>query len=333
MLRLLLYGLLALITLIVLFYFWGSSSRLAIDEKHRLNTYDGVQPTLGADTFSVMTFNLGYLSGMTNNLPVRAPQDLFEDNLKATRNLLDDIKPDILGFQEVDYGSARSYHLDQMQALSENFNYGAMATNWDKRYVPFPYWPPSVHFGSMHSGQAILSTWPIVSQQVHVLQKPKAAPFYYNAFYLDRLVQQSVIQLPNSKVVVLNVHLEAFDTQTRESQAKALKALVDSLVQEGPLILMGDFNARPPFASEQITDEITMELFYQHPHLKPAIPAVEYNAAEQEHFTFDTQQPYEKLDYIFYNPAFINRVSARTVTEAQQISDHTPVIFTFALKP
>ena len=333
MLRLLLYGLLALITLIVLFYFWGSSGRLAADAKHRLITYEDSQPTPNADTFSVMTFNLGYLSGMTNNLPLRAPQDLFEQNLKATQRLLNDIKPDIVGFQEVDYKSARSYGIDQMQALSENFNHGAQATNWDKRYVPFPYWPPSVHFGSIHSGQAMLSTWPLASQQVHVLKKPKAAPFYYNAFYLDRLVQQSVVKLSSSEVVVLNVHLEAFDRETRENQARALKALVDSLVQKGPLILMGDFNARPPFASDQITEEITMELFYQHPHLKPAILPSDYTADESRHFTFDTENPYEKLDYIFYNPAFINRVSARTVREAGQISDHTPLIFTFALKP
>jgi len=332
MMRLFLYGLLALVILLVLFYFWGSSSRLPIDEKHKILSYSDAS-IKGSDTFSIMTYNLGYLSGMTNNLPVRPGEELFTDNLAAAQNLMDQLKPDIIGFQEVDYGSKRSYFKNQLQALSKGYHQSAMATNWDKRYVPFPYWPPSVHFGSMHSGQALLSKFPVTQQVVHVLQKPAAAPFYYNAFYLDRLVQQVTIKLPQATLVILNVHLEAFDTETREAQAEDLRNLVDSLVNQGPLIVMGDFNARPGFASERLTEEITMDLFHDHPSLQAAIDHQRYLNQEQQHFTFDTERSYEKLDYIFYNPKYIQAIEAHTVSQAQQISDHLPVMLNFTIKP
>lgn len=92
---------------------------------------------------------------------------------------------------------------------------------------------------------------------------------------------------------------------------------------------MGDFNARPPFASEQLFDEKSMKLFYEHPLLKPAISQQNYQKSESSYFTFDTAQPYEKLDYIFYNHRFIKAISAHVVTEAADISDHLPVYLNF----
>ena len=61
-------------------------------------------------------------------------------------------------------------------ALYCGFLEGAYAVNWDKRYVPFPYWPPVVHFGEMLSGQGVLSKFPILMNKKIVLQKPEENP-------------------------------------------------------------------------------------------------------------------------------------------------------------
>ena len=43
-------------------------------------------------------------------------------------------------------------------------------------------------------------------------------------------------------------------------------------------------------------------------------PSLLSTAAEADHFTFDTEKSYEKLDYIFYNPAFIQAVQSQYYT-------------------
>jgi hypothetical protein len=70
---------------------------------------------------------------------------------------------------------------------------GAIAINWDKRYVPFPYWPITQQFGRTLSGQSILSRFPIQNHERHVLDRVAGNNWIYNAFYLDRLAQVAEI--------------------------------------------------------------------------------------------------------------------------------------------
>lgn len=142
-----------------------------------------------SDTLSVLTYNIGYLSGMTNNLPVDRKESLFSDNLSRSIDLLNSYDFDFIGLQEVDFGASRSFNYNQFDSLGIqlDFHQGAYAINWDKLYVPFPYYPFKNHFGRMYSGQGILSKMQLVSNDLIVLRKPISAPFYYNAFYLDRL--------------------------------------------------------------------------------------------------------------------------------------------------
>ena len=326
----LLYVLLPLLIILLVFYWWAQGGNEKADSLHqeiRLAQHN----LQSRDTFSVMTYNLGYLSGMTNNLPVKPSMELYDDNLRLARALIKELDPDIIGYQEIDFGSSRSYHRNQLDSLSGGFNYAVQSINWDKKYVPFPYWPPKVHFGKMLSGQAVLSRFPVLTSQRIVLPGPEAAPFYYKAFYLDRLIQLVEIEVNEQKVILLNVHLEAFDQQTRELQAVEVMQLVEDYTREHPLLLMGDFNARPPFATEVITDEQTISMFLDHPLLSAAIDKGRYLENEEGHFTFDTANPYEKLDYIFYTHQTIELLEVKTVNTTGEISDHFPVFARFKL--
>ena len=325
-----LYIIIPLVILLVILYFWGSSGTLTSNELHEEIVLDEGQLSSG-DTFSIMTYNLGYLSGMTNNLPVKPPSDLFQDNLQKIQDLLQKQTPDIIGFQEIDFASNRSYELNQLEALSSGYRTAIKSVNWDKKYVPFPYWPPSVHFGRMTSGQALLSKFPVTESQRIVLPRPSKAPFYYQAFYLDRLIQLAEININGSVVVLLNVHLEAFDTETRESQGQIVLDVLEQYINDKPLFLIGDFNARPPFAKEQVTTEETIKLFMDHPLLSPALEMEDYIKNEADHFTFDTSNPIEKLDYIFYSHNSIQKLNVSILNEAGEISDHFPLLMTFTL--
>ena len=324
------YILIPLVMLLLIFYYWGSSSNLEQSQLHQEVSYrPGTRQS--SDTFSIMTYNLGYLSGMTNNLTVKPSKELFENNLETAQTLLDQLQPDIIGLQEIDFDSRRSYYMNQLDSLSRGYQSAVKSVTWDKNYVPFPYWPPKVHFGKMLSGQALLSKFPISASERIVLPGPEKAPFYYRAFYLDRLVQVAQILIRGTAVMVLNVHLEAFDKETREIQAREVLKVVDRYIHQMPLILIGDFNARPPYASETLIEDQTISMFLEHPMLSSALDSQRYLANEKENFTFDTAAPFEKLDYIFYNHQRIQPVRVSTVREAGEISDHFPVFMASTL--
>ncbi len=324
----LLYFLLPLLLLLLVFYWWAQQGQLDPGQLHvEKDLEEGFRSD--TDTFSIMTFNIGYLSGMTNNMPVKPEKSLFDNNLSKARELIKKWQPDIIGFQEIDIASRRSYNVNQVTGLSQGYFHAITSINWDKKYVPFPYWPPTIHFGEMRSAQALLSKFQVRRSERIVLTGPKSAPFYYRAFYLDRLLQVLETSVDGRSLIVLNVHLEAFDQETRELQAREVLEVVEQYIETTPLILIGDFNARPPYASETVTNEETIKMFLEHPLLDVAVDIETYLARESEHFTFDTSEPYEKLDYIFYSNQSIQPVEVHTLSEAGQISDHYPVFMKF----
>jgi endonuclease/exonuclease/phosphatase family metal-dependent hydrolase len=325
------------------FYFWGSSGALPHSRLSQIINYGRPHPQAptGGQTFTIMTYNIGYLSGMTNNQPVKPPRTLFENNMTAFLQLLEKNPPDFIAFQEIDFHSRRSYYIDQLRTIAENAGYphAARAVNWDKRYVPFPYGSPAVHFGKILSGQAILSRWPIRSSQRTVLRKPITKPFYYNAFYLDRLVQIAAIKIGSQDLVIINVHLEAFCTQTREQHAQTVLNIYRTYKDDHPVLLLGDFNSIPPgapqennFSDEPGTDfsgDRTIQLFLREKSLKSAFlhqPGCEQSTI----LTFPTRQPTRKLDYIFYNHRKIQPLSISI--PPIDSSDHLPLVMRFTLE-
>jgi endonuclease/exonuclease/phosphatase family metal-dependent hydrolase len=324
-------GILILFTGIVVFYFWGSSGRLNASEYNTVKHYTKTPKETG-DTLTVMTYNLGYLSGMTNNRPLPRPESMFDENLANVQHLLNALSPDIIGFQEIDFGSNRSHGRQQLDsiAMAGNYHQGYQSINWDKKYVPFPYWPLNLHFGSMLSGQAILSHFPISHMETHVLEKPKNAPFYYNAFYLDRLLQIVQIPIGDRLLTVMNVHLEAFDTETREAQAPVVREMYEQYVKNGPVILMGDFNSQPPWESE--SDNV-MKILFAGTNIASAVSEDTYKRSPSAYYTFDTKTPYQMIDYILYSPQEIQMIESWVVQEAGQASDHLPVMMKFVFRP
>ncbi|MEM7551060.1 MAG: endonuclease/exonuclease/phosphatase family protein [Bacteroidota bacterium] len=321
--------LLPILLVFAIFYIWGSSSHSDKDYYTRIESYE-YKKFYPNDTFSVMTYNIGFLSGMTNNLPVESEPDLYQSNLEKAIELISTKSPDFVGFQEIDFDSKRSLGVNQLDkiGIGAAYPYGAVSVNWDKNYVPFPYWPPAIHYGKMLSGQAILSKYSFVNNRRITLEKPKSAPFYYNAFYLDRLIQ--IVQVDVGRpLILINVHLEAFDQETRESQAEYLLEVVNDYTKNYPVILMGDFNSRPPFATEQLNNEKTISLFLENPYLEVAVTKDRYLKNEQAYFTFSSGEPYEKLDYIFYTKKTLKLLSSDVIKEAGEISDHLPVMMEF----
>jgi endonuclease/exonuclease/phosphatase family metal-dependent hydrolase len=333
--RVLVSFLLILVSSIVFFFFWGSSTASSLGDYEEIETYDPTStPHQLGDTISIITYNLGYLSGMTNNLPLERTETLFTNHLAQAKELLHNTQPDIVAFQEIDFGADRSFNVDQLYALStsHSFTSASRAINWDKRYVPFPYWPVSMHFGKVVSGQAILSRFPIINNDIHTLVKPEGNPFYYNAFYIDRLAQVSTIKIGKQPLFVINVHLEAFHADTREIQIRTVLKLFHQYSEQYPVILCGDFNSTPPHASEPWQDDHVIQTLLADYQMEMAIGLTENAKNESDYFTFSSESPSKRIDYFFYNPKFIQFIDARVIHEAGTISDHLPVSMRFVLR-
>lgn len=304
------------------FFFWASSPTLSEKEYTTLTTHNYNQ-TIDTDSiYSIVTYNIGYLSGMTNNTTAEKPTSLFDNNLKKVTTEFQLLNADMIAFQEIDYASARSYHINQQDEIAKlGYNYVAQAINWDETYVPFPYWPPSIHFGKTVSGQSILSKFPLTEHKRIVLDRVTDLPFYKDALYLDRLAQVSTVTLENKAVKIINVHLEAFDKPTRVQQFDAIIKLFNAYRKEYPTILLGDFNSDPNFENPAI-------------HKLFAFADVGNAAFTRENIanTYDTQKPFKRIDYIFYSKNSIAYIDGKVLTQFGQASDHLPVMMKFRLK-
>jgi endonuclease/exonuclease/phosphatase family metal-dependent hydrolase len=331
----------AIIIALILSILWASSATLENDQLSEVINYspDSAVRATGQDTFTVMAYNIGYLSGMTNNLPIRREKQFFAANLKAAQQVLDRIKPDFVGLQEIDFQSDRSFYVNQLDSLARHlkFGYAAKAVNWDERYVPFPYWPPSVHFGRVMSGQAILSRYPIEFHERIVLERPDQS-FYYDAFYLDRLPQVVEVDV-GRPLIIINVHLESWDVGTRERQALEVLDICSNYAEQFPILLIGDFNVILPYAKKQrfsteeydidFSQEQTIASILEGINFKEAFPEYPNEIAEKVTYTYPADNPMMKIDHIFYSADKIAPVEWYVARSNVEPSDHLPVVMTF----
>jgi len=256
---------------------------------------------LPPERLSVISYNIGYGSGLKNNKdPVNEAE--LKANLEKMAGDLQALKPDLLFLQEVDFQSRRSFKIDQMRFLSAKLGmpYAAYVLTWNKNYVAWPYWPPARHFGRVVSGQAVLSRFPIKSQQLIEFPKPAGNAFWYNWFYLDRIVQHLIVEVGTEQVSIYNLHLEAFAIETREEQITQL----GRLIKADPFpakIAAGDFNlaeAIPPEKEDSDRDtKGLLKKFAETTGLKPI-------QAEKPFFSMPSSDPYKLIDHIFYSPRF-----------------------------
>jgi endonuclease/exonuclease/phosphatase family metal-dependent hydrolase len=309
----------AFLFLTIGFYLWASSPNLSPDQYAEIYETKEEKPVSDDEEYRILTYNIGYLSGMTNNLPIAKPKSLFENNMELVLKNLRRIDADLLAFQEIDYDSHRSFNIDQHTEIGKlGYRYSAKTVNWDKRYVPFPYYPFSMHFGKIVSGQSVLSKYPIVEQERIELERNQDNPFYYDSFYLDRLAQVVKIRIDGHNLVLIHVHLEAFDQATRILQIERLRSIYAKYCYEFPTLMLGDFNSDPRYENAGIT------------RLEELIntESAAFDRAEIKN-TYNSREPTERLDYIFYNTDFIKEVSAEIVEEFEEASDHLPVLLTF----
>lgn len=318
------------------FIIWSSWPNIDEDE-HAIYIENEFSIPLDTDsTYSIISYNIGYLSGMTNNLPVERSKSLFEDNLKKVYSEFEELQADILCFQEIDYHSKRSLYVNQQEEIQKlGYNYVYQVINWDVKYLPFPTFPISAHFGEILSGQSILSKYELTETSRIVLDRIdakftnkdflnldsiriKSKKIFESIYYLDRLAQIVKVNIDGKTVVIINVHLEAFDTATRMKQTNRVAELYTTYKDDYPVLIVGDFNSDIDYENPSIQSILIL------PNIRSAVILGKK--------TFPSSNPKERLDYIFYNENFIKLKSAKVLNSFGEASDHLPIMMEFTLK-
>lgn len=321
--------------LAVLFWLIHQDNRIK-DGIYRFNA----PATLPEQTFSVMTYNLGFACEDQKELSFEKSTCL--KNLSAICETIKIYKPCILAVQEIDIHSKRSGFIDQIQYIQKNcgYPYVAVAITWNKKWVPYPFkLNPKYHWGKILAGQAIFSKYPLIKQDITVFTKPKSNHALYNWFYLNRIAQSVVIELENSKhVTLVNTHLEAFDKTTRQSQSNLLSTQLKTSLNH-PLILCGDLNAiygsihrSFRFEDEPNVDyknDTTLNNFIKLPCFKEVFSDSRI-MDKKPCFTYPSKNPNRQLDYMFYTSAHLE-LQESAVLDPAKGSDHLPIFSKFKL--
>lgn len=322
-----------LIVAFAVFFFWASGTHDGMSGR-MTNAGRDALPT--PRELAVLTFNVAYGRGPAGDASGPWTEEHIRRHLDGIAAQIRDSGADLVFLQEVDLGAARSHDIDEGAYLLEKTGLASSSciVTWDKNYVPFPYWPPSKHYGRMLSGQCVLSRYPIEASYRHALPQPESYPWWRNRFYLQRKVDEVRVAIGDTKWVLFNVHTEAFDGPNRAEHAKIVAGLVAAAPDQARVIVAGDFNAPPPEATQKkgfvdepetdFSDDQTIAIV-RGTGLSEVLP-------DPAVFTFPADAPTRRLDYIWYGAALDKRDAKVLVAPPGPWSDHLPVLARFALR-
>lgn len=172
-------------------------------------------------------------------------KEIVQENVDAIKSKIKELDPDIFMVQEIDVDSKRSYYIDELASLEETFpntTYeNSFARNFKAGLVPLPLYNMT---GKVDAGIGTFSKFDITASTRVQLPIPFSWPM--KLFNLKRclLVERMPIQGTDKELVIVNLHLEAYDDG--EGKAKQLAMMMGLLQEEyekgNYVIAGGDFN-------------------------------------------------------------------------------------------
>ncbi len=219
-------------------------------------------------------------------------------DLQRLADVIKGAKPDLVALQEVDVGVKRSGRVHQARRLAE-------LTGMAVRYGP------TQHFQGGLYGNAVLTRLPILDVVIQPLPYTESTP---ERVTYPRGAIAVTVRGPDGKPLrFVSTHFQHNVAEDRLAEAKAVNKLFGR-DDKMPTILAGDMNAVPD--AEPIRELLK---HWSNATDKPASP------------TAPSGKPTSRIDYIFYRPASMFRVSHAEVIEESMASDHRPVLAVFEM--
>ena len=328
-------------------YLTVAEFRPAAEEDVALSGSAARAPKRG-DALTAVTFNIGYCGlpaevdfFMDGGKGVRVgSKDVIERNLQGVTEALKAQGCDLMLLQEVDRDSKRSYGINEVSALSEALGgQAAFASNFLCPFVPIPLADP---IGNVDSG--ILTVSGLQAKSATRLSLPCPFSWPLSTCNLKRclLVTRIPVEGSDKQLVVVNLHLEAYDDGAgKAAQTKVLADFLTSEYAKGNYVLAGgDFNQWLPGVDTSK---------YPVKKIGDYIPGTVDASMLPEGWAFasDDSTPTCRLNNMPYDPSNPNTQfymidgfilspnlrleSVKTIQLNFQYSDHNPVKLAFTL--
>lgn len=234
-------------------------------------------------TVRVLTFNI--LHGATT---------LGDFNLDKIAAVINDLNPDLVALQEVDFKTKRARNYD-------------LATELGWRTKMAPLFGIAMPYDGGGYGEGILTKMPILES--------RNVPLPHSQGNEPRTALEVLVELDSGDTIAfVGTHLEHQKNSTdRIDQVKKLNEVFTK--NKFPTILVGDLNATPESAPISILKEYWTDSFGYEPEL-----------------TYPSDNPRVKIDYILFRPAEIWEIVENTVICDTIASDHCAVLSLLKLK-
>lgn len=237
----------------------------------------------------------------------------WRERRKAIRSVLRDLRPDVVGLQEV-------WAVDEGENLAEWLAEG-LGLHWAWAPSPAPErWRRRIGGEPVDIGNAVLSRWPVREQATLLLPAPAELADGRMALYAR-------LAAPSYDVPFFTTHLTSADdaSAVRCEQVSALAEFVAAHRGDTvfPAVVTGDFNAEPDSPEVRLLGDHA--LYDAWTHAAPSTPSATWNPAGPN--------PYARIDYLHVGPpgpGGIGRVRAVRRAGAAPVagvwpSDHTAV--------
>ncbi len=307
----------------------------------------GTEEAKQGEAFDVLTFNTGYgalssdqdcyFDGGETVIPEN--KELIERNIAGMANIIKEENAKINLLQEVDIDAKRSYHIDQKKFFEDTLGKDSMfACNFNVWYVPF-------HKGMGNVNAGLVTMTDLKTSDAERLSLPNPWSWPTRTCNLKRclLVSRHPIANSDKELVIVNLHLEAYDSgEGKIAQTKMLGEVLSKEYAKGNYVIAGgDFNQvfEPvekaiPFTEDTIAN-------------KKWTPGTIMNSDLPQGFSFavsdngptcrlddtalkDTTQKYIIDGFIVSDNVVVNKVE--NLQKGFEFTDHNPVKLNVTLK-
>ena len=300
-------------------------------------TYTAVIQNLGFGAYTQdFTF---FMDGGTESWA--KSKDSVIDCINSAADEAEKYQPDFILFQEVDFDSTRSYHVNQREILESRFDVysSAFAVNYHSSFLFYPFTQPH---GASNSGILTLSRYNITSS----LRRSLPISDSFSKFLdLDRCYSISRVPVDNGKeLVIFNVHLSAYGGSD-EIRAAQMGMLFDDIKKEydkGNYCLCGgDFNHDfTGDSTQKLNGGAEVDFGWAQPFPMDLLPECIIRCDSYTQLIPTCRNcdiPYKPGNFTIIVDGFlvtdnIGVVSVENINTEFVYSDHNPVVLKFNLK-
>lgn len=270
-------------------------------------------------------------------------EESVKECINAAADKAESYSPDFILFQEVDFDSTRSYHINQREILENRFSTycNAFAVNYHSAFLAYPFTQPH---GASNSGILTLSKFNISSALRRSLPISESVSKFLD---LDRCYSVSRVPVENGKeLVIYNVHLSAYggSDEIRSAQMNMLFDDIKSEYDKGNYCLCGgDFNHDfTGDSTQKLNGGQTVDFGWAQPFPVEYLPECivrcdNYSTQELIPTCRNCDIPYEKGNPTFIVDGFlvtdnIEVIKVENIQTDFVYSDHNPVVLEFKLR-